>query len=569
MAGNKSLRSAEKAGGYISKLTFNNGKELEIAANDIVVFVGPNNAGKSQSLKDIYALSKAKTPSVVISDVKISKYTQAISTILSQVSVGEKYDGYTKYDYLGKNLVVYLNTDSDYLQAGLHEGYRDLFVANLDTSARLNICKPPSNIRRNQSKKHPIHYAAFEGKYRKWLSDSFKKAFNIEITPNTQFGSEIPLCIGKPVQLNDTYDDEQSRQEAYAAILETYKQVQNQGDGIKSFTGILLYLMLDYYCTYLIDEPESFLHPPQARIMGQIIGNTLSEQQQAFISTHSEDIIKGLLEVCPERIKIVRVTREDDTNHFSILNNSEFNHVWNDPLLKYSNIMASLFHKTVVLCESDSDCKLYSIIESHIKQKEGKYSETLFIHCGGKHRMSKIVSALRSLDINVKLIPDIDVLNDQEVFKGIVESFGIDFGSIQSDYNNIVSNLHSPKEKINRNSAKIAINQLLDNSANTYLSSKEIKNIRKEISTISKWDNLKSAGTTALPAGNATASYKTIDQLLKSVGIYIVPVGELECFVKEVGGHGPEWVNKVLETYPDLDDAVYKKITDFISSMNI
>lgn len=51
MAGNKSLRSAEKAGGYISKLTFNNGKELEIAANDIVVFVGPNNAGKSQSLK--------------------------------------------------------------------------------------------------------------------------------------------------------------------------------------------------------------------------------------------------------------------------------------------------------------------------------------------------------------------------------------------------------------------------------------------------------------------------------------------------------------------------------------
>lgn len=559
----------EKAGGYISKLTFNNGKELEIAANDIVVFVGPNNAGKSQSLKDIYALSKAKTPSVVISDVKISKYTQAISTILSQVSVGKKYDSYTMYVYLGENLVVYPYTDSAYPQKGLHEDYRDLFVANLDTSARLNICQPPSNIRRDQSKKHPIHYAAFDGKYRKWLSDSFKKAFNIEITPNTQFGSEIPLCIGKPVQLNGTYEDEQSRQEAYAAILETYKQVQNQGDGIKSFTGILLYLMLDYYCTYLIDEPESFLHPPQARIMGQIIGNTLSGQQQAFISTHSEDIIKGLLEVCPERIKIVRITREDDTNHFSILNNSEFNHVWNDPLLKYSNIMASLFHKTVVLCESDSDCKLYSIIESHIKQKEGKYSETLFIHCGGKHRMSKIVSALRSLDINVKLIADIDVLNDQEVFKGIVESFGINFGSIQSDYNNIVSNLHSPKEKINRNLAKIAINQILDNSANAYLSSKEIKNIREEISTTSKWDNLKSAGTTALPAGNATASYETIDQLLKNGGIYIVPVGELECFVKEIGGHGPEWVNKVLETYSDLDDAVYKKITDFISSMNI
>lgn len=563
------LMPNEKVGGYISQLTFNNGESLDVSASDIVVFVGPNNAGKSQSLKDIYSLSKAKTPSVVISDVKISKYPKPISTILSQVSVGTKYDSYTMYDYLGKKLTVYSSTDSDYPQNELHGEYRDLFIANLDTSARLNICQPPSNIRRNQSKKHPIHYAAFDSKYRKWLSDSFKKAFEIEITPNTQFGSEIPLCIGKPVQLDGIYEDEQSRQEAYASILETYKQVQNQGDGIKSFTGILLYLMLDYYCTYLIDEPESFLHPPQARIMGQIIGNTLSEQQQAFISTHSEDIIKGLLEVCPERIKIVRITRKDDTNHFSILKNSEFNQVWNDPLLKYSNIMASLFHKTVVLCESDSDCKLYSIIESHIKQKEGKYSETLFIHCGGKHRMSKIVSALRSLDVNVKLIPDIDVLNDQEVFKGIVESFGIGFGSIQSDYNNIVSNLHSPKEKINRNSAKITINQLLDNSSSADLSSKEIKNIREVISTISKWDNLKSAGTTALPAGNATASYKTIDHLLKSVGIYIVPVGELECFVKEVGGHGPEWVNKVLETYPNLDDTVYNNISDFISSMNL
>lgn len=97
------------------------------------------------------------------------------------------------------------------------------------------------------------------------------------------------------MQLTGQYEDEQDRQEAYARILDTYKQVQNQGDGIKSFTGILLYLMLDYYRTYLIDEPESFLHPPQARIMGQIIGQTLADQQQAFISTHSEEIIKGCL----------------------------------------------------------------------------------------------------------------------------------------------------------------------------------------------------------------------------------------------------------------------------------
>ena len=559
----------EKAGGYISKLTFNNGQELDIAANDIVVFVGPNNAGKSQSLKDIYALSKDKVPSVVISEITITKTAAPVSQLLSEIAAGTNQGSYTSYNILGRNMDVWSYTDNNFLQNTHYGSFRELFVANLDTSARLTICNPPQSIRRDGSKGHPIHYAAFDSRYRKWISDSFKKAFGIEITPNTQFGSQIPLCIGSPVHLAGEYEDEQSRLEEYAKILDTYKQVQNQGDGIKSFTGILLYLMLDYYRTYLIDEPESFLHPPQARIMGQIIGQTLSSQQQAFISTHSEDIIKGLLEVCPERIKIVRITRQDDTNHFSILNNSEFNQVWNDPLLKYSNIMASLFHKSVVLCESDSDCKLYSIIESHLKQKQGKYSETLFIHCGGKHRMSKIATALRSLDISVKLIPDIDVLNDQEVFKGIVQAFGIDFGTIQTDYNNIVSNLHSPKEKINRNSAKAAITQVLDRSSNPELSPREIKDIREAISTISKWEAVKSAGVTAFPSGNATASFRSLDQILKNAGIYIVSVGELECFVKEVGGHGPEWVNNVLEKYPNLDDDVYKNITLFIASMGL
>ena len=43
---------------------------------------------------------------------------------------------------------------------------------------------------------------------------------------------QLPLCIGEPVKLNQQYDDEQQRLEAYAAILDTYKQVQNQGDEI-------------------------------------------------------------------------------------------------------------------------------------------------------------------------------------------------------------------------------------------------------------------------------------------------------------------------------------------------
>ena len=48
-----------------------------------------------------------------------------------------------------------------------------------------------------------------------------------------------------------------------------------------------------------------------------------------------------------------------------------------------------------------------------------------------------------------------------------------------------------------------------------------------------------------------------------------MPVGELECFVKEVGGHGPEWVNTVLENYPDMNNAVYKDVKDFIRGIGL
>lgn len=558
-----------KYGGYISRIIFNSGHQLDVAENDIVIFVGPNNAGKSQSLKDIYQLSSKRMPTIVISDIEIQKYNSPISDMLKQIATSQEHGDYVSYSVLGKKMTIFDNTDDDFLRKQNFDEFRDLFIANLDTAARLTICIPPQNIRRDASKTHPIHYAAFDSKYRKWLSDNFKKAFHIELTPNTQYGATIPLCIGQPVRFREEFEDEQSRLERYADILSGYKQVQNQGDGIKSFTGILLYLMLDYYNTYLIDEPESFLHPPQARIMGRIIGQTLAAGQQAFISTHSEEIIKGLLEVCPERIKIVRITRNKDVNDFSILNNESFSKVWDDPLLRYSNIMSSLFHGTVVLCESDSDCRMYSIIENHIKQKAQTYSEVLFIHCGGKHRMAKIVTALRVLKINVKLIVDIDVLNDETVFRSIVEAFDIDYSIMQSDYNNIVSNLHSSKEHINRNISKAAINQILDGSTNPELSKSELKEIREIISTISKWDGIKKSGVSAFPAGNASASFRRIDQLLKENGIFIVPVGELECFIKDIGGHGPDWVNRVIETYTNLDDKIYLPITEFISSMNL
>ena len=267
-------------------------------------------------------------------------------------------------------------------------------------------------------------------------------------------------------------------------------------------------------------------------------------------------------------MKIIRITRKDNANYFSVLNNDKFNEVWSDPLLKHSNIMSGLFHKTVVLCESDSDCQMYSIIENHIKQKQGKYSEALFIHCGGKQRMEKVITALKALNVDVRVIPDLDVLNDEGVFKGIVVACGVDWETIQSKYKILVSHiLNGPREKLNRIATKTAIMRILDASEDAELSAEEIKEIQETVKTTSKWDNIKKMGISAIPAGDARKAFEEFNSILKSSGIYLVPVGELECFIKEVGGHGPAWVNSVLENYHDFDDAVYQSITAFVTEL--
>lgn len=78
--------------------------------------------------------------------------------------------------------------------------------------------------------------------------------------------------------------------------------------------------------------------------------------------------------------------------------------------------------------------------------------------------MAKIAKALKMLNINTKLIPDIDVLNDETVFSNIVEVFGIEWTSIESNYKTIVGNLHSSKENVSRSEVSAIVEQVLSSS---------------------------------------------------------------------------------------------------------
>lgn len=373
----------------------------------------------------------------------------------------------------------------------------------------------------------------FQPDKRKWLSEKFKEAFGEQIVPDGTYGAKVPLRIGATINLTGNYADEQERQEAYAEKLKTYPQVQDQGDGYKSFASILLYLMMDHIRSFFIDEPEAFLHPPQAKIMGHIIGQTLSDQQQAFVSTHSEDLLKGLLEVKADRIKVIRITRDEDTNSFATLDNQQIKYIWSDPLLRYSNILSSLFYKTTVLCESESDCKMYSIIDGYLKERAGSYSEVLFIHCGGKQRLPAIAKALLALQVNLITITDLDILDySKNDLKELAEAYGIDWKTIEPNYRVVMEPFKDQQNPIT------------------------IKDLKKN-------------GEPSIPSGDATSKYGLLKNVLVNRGIFLVPVGEIENFVKDCGKHGNQWVSEVLERHPSLADQAYDDIKKFIIGTGI
>lgn len=131
MLDKKENMNLETYGGYIAKVIFNNGQSIEINKNDIVIFVGPNNVGKSQALKDLYALCKKKEAPIVVGDIEIVKYDTKPDKLLKTMSVITDHGTYQKYSGFGYDLGSY---DIDRYKSDKYYGeLRSVFVAYLNT----------------------------------------------------------------------------------------------------------------------------------------------------------------------------------------------------------------------------------------------------------------------------------------------------------------------------------------------------------------------------------------------------------------------------------------------------
>lgn len=331
-----------------------------------------------------------------------------------------------------------------------------------------------------------------------------------------------------------------NEQDDYYHLVAELPKLHEQGDGMRSFASILLNTFTSDYSITLIDEPEAFLHPPQARVLGKMLAKNNPNNRQLFISTHSEDFLQGLLDADNQSVTVIRINREDNINKMSILQNDKIKELWGNPLLRYSNILSGLFHGKVVVCESDYDCLFYqAVMDAIYEQKNEIAPDMLFTHCGGKTRIKDIVGALKAVDVPVIAISDFDLLNESHNLKPLVAAFGVDWKTtLSKDMKTIYDSMNAK-------------------SSDGSDAWKQIKKIGK-------------AGFT----GDEPAAYECVEKMCKSMGLFIVPVGEMECFDKTVNKEKKDWVYHVLESYdlanePKLENArkFVEEIIDFGSNV--
>ena len=533
---------------HVQGIAVNDGTTINLTENQIVVFVGPNNVGKSVTLKEMHSLIKSPNKNTTVVKSIELRFEGSEKEVLDIVKTKLKPREDNKGQFHLPDYNMYVTAENiaeRWVTGSSIPQFSGLFTKFLSTEDRLKVSIPPKAISVIDGiPEEPIQYLQVDDDFEKRFSRYFKQAFGQDLIVNKGAGGVVPLHVGIAPVIKSV-EDRVHRD--YLLRLGQLPTLDKQGDGMRSFVGVLLSAFVSESVLF-IDEPEAFLHPPQAYILGQMIANGLPPDKQIFLSTHSEDLLKGLLATVSGRIKIVRIQREDNINTFNILDSEAIKDLWKDPLLKYSNILSGLFHSRVIICESDGDCRFYgAMIDAATEGTDQVKPDILFVHCGGKQRIPTVINALVNLGMKVTAITDFDVLNDKSPLKEIYEGLGGTWNEIEADWREVKKSVDSKKPELDTSAVKARIENILAEVTNDTFPNAKSDEIRKVLKKSSPWSEAKSIGKNYIPPGTPNQKLTLVMERCRALGLNILDVGELECFDRSISGHGPTWVNTVLE----------------------
>jgi hypothetical protein len=557
-------------GFWINALHFSDGTRVPIPTTGVTVIVGPNNVGKSRSLKDVFRLceSSGATSPKVVKQIEpegygdpeefLDRFQGAISS-RNHLRYGQDLEIFgplkarIRLDDLIKLLSDPLTSECGPLTP--------FFVTVASVEHRLSATTPPDAYDAlDEAPTHPIQSLFSSEQLEQRVSAAFEKAFSVPLFVNRFSGKEITVHCGEPPATSPV--------EQYLTQCRKIPRLEEQGDGMRAFAGALFYLLTTRSFVVLLDEPEAFLHPPQARLLGTMLAGSLGQNKQVIVATHSGDVVRGLLDSATSGVTIIRLTREGEINIPSVLQPADIKRVWDDPALRFSNVLDGLFHEQVVLCEGEGDCRFFAAMLNALCESQGRrVPDVMFVSTNGKERLPVISSCLRQLRVPVTVIGDFDILRDSSLLAKVVSSQGGDWSALEKRWATVNSAV-SQGLKVRTNGEVLGeLTKLLPTEyARDPFTKTRAENCRGTLKVEGPWDRAKEIGLSAVPPSDATVAAKALLAELRSLRIFAIESGELESFDRSAASSkGVKWVNAVLEKdlvrAPELE-AARRFVTD-------
>ncbi len=509
----------------------------KVAATPVTVFVGPNNSGKSRVLQEIERYCRSGTKdanALLLADLQFSgldlpKATQSIERLRQPPNPGEaqSVDHIFVGSRYGRNQVP-ISGITQFVQSpstnvgAFCQWYLTHYTLILDGRSRINLVnqqgagdlqRPAESsfqvLFRDDTKRHEVRRIVFE---------AFGRSFVLD-----------PTNLGQlRIRLSDRAPrDDMEERGIHADAVRFHAAAQlidEASDGVKAFTGIVTEVMAGDPSVILVDEPEAFLHPSLAAKLGQEVARAaMSADKRFFASTHSPQFVMGCIQ-SGAPVNIIRLTYRGGVPTARVLPSAEILELMRHPLLRSTGVLSGLFYEFVVVTESDADRAFYQEVNERLllHKPEMGIPNCLFLNAQNKQTVQTLLRPLRKLGIPAAGIVDVDVLKDGG-----------------SNWINLLSSSDVP--------------QLSHGSLATMRAA-----IKAAMDATGK-DMKRDGGLQILQPADRQAAEDLLAQL-RLYGIFVVPGGELESWMKSLGaaGHGPSWLIDMFEKMgEDPADSAY------------
>jgi hypothetical protein len=509
----------------IGTVTLTNGTTLQ--PGNLTVLVGPNNGGKSRFLKDLVsAFGNQTTERKSVGQVeRIYAGRYPLADLLA--SLPRDINGNYKLDVLQSDLGPSnaIRATQHTFQTALTTGnpesvFQWLYqrhIAYLKTESRLSILKRQVNKTADFHGGGSMIELAWDARDR--ISADIKvkvrDAFGIPLELNHPSFSELEyLLAGASGELPELLDD--------------------QGDGIRSFCAILVAITVLDRTIIAVDEPEAFLHPPQAYLIGRALAEKASGDKQLFIATHSSDVLRGILSLTND-VQILRLSRRGREFQTRQLLPEMLQRIIADPLLNSSRVLDGLFYNGVIITESDGDVVLYRTVLEKLETTASLH----FVNAYAKLQATKVAVPYQAMGVPFAIVLDFDILSELGDFKQAFTDLGGDwsvalplFEQIRRSVLNLQRDPLSTEERLQQGLSTLL--NSLDGIAGEPTPEKQLNYFKHRLADaraqLSEWAKLKASGVGGL-SDEGKACFATLGAACRQRGLFIVPVGEREAWL--------------------------------------